>query len=334
MIRLTCTQCKADLTMDDAFAGGVCRCQHCGTIQTVPKAKKDGTVAGKPATALYKSRIRPESFAGSGTGLDQLADAVASSGLTSGRLRRPAALDYQTPPPRRTRISNWVIFTSVAVVALLLGAGGMMFVGIRRPVVTPMPAPAASAVTPPDAVAPTPTVKPAFAGIPLDEPSVIFVLDHGKASADSFSYLRNAVYHSLASLPAKTKFQIIFWNNNDGAQEDLYPLEMAYATPQHLAACRYWADAIAAGGRAEVDSALKRAIEQRPAVIVLASAKGWELDDQFVKTVMDIRGKSPTRIHTLSIGSGDSPALKSIAEKTGGQYRRLSASELEAAGNP
>ena len=29
-----------DLEIDDAFAGGVCRCQHCGTIQTVPSKKR------------------------------------------------------------------------------------------------------------------------------------------------------------------------------------------------------------------------------------------------------------------------------------------------------
>ena len=44
MISITCTHCKTLLEMDDAFAGGVCRCQHCGTIQTVPSQLK------RPAT--------------------------------------------------------------------------------------------------------------------------------------------------------------------------------------------------------------------------------------------------------------------------------------------
>ena len=42
MISITCTNCQTTLSIDDAFAGGVCRCQHCGTIQTVPSKKKDG----------------------------------------------------------------------------------------------------------------------------------------------------------------------------------------------------------------------------------------------------------------------------------------------------
>ena len=52
MISLTCTSCKRSLEIDDAFAGGVCRCQFCGTIQTVPANLKQG---GRPATPVGKS---------------------------------------------------------------------------------------------------------------------------------------------------------------------------------------------------------------------------------------------------------------------------------------
>jgi hypothetical protein len=52
MISLTCTSCKRSLEIDDAFAGGVCRCQYCGTIQTVPANLKQG---GRPATPVGKS---------------------------------------------------------------------------------------------------------------------------------------------------------------------------------------------------------------------------------------------------------------------------------------
>src|SRR5207248_2290368 len=86
MIRLTCTHCKATLEMDDAFAGGVCRCQHCGTIQTVPSHAKS-TAYPQPATkssskSLYKGRTTTnlDSATSSSSGLDELASAVASSG--------------------------------------------------------------------------------------------------------------------------------------------------------------------------------------------------------------------------------------------------------------
>lgn len=49
MISLTCTSCNRSLEIDDAFAGGVCRCQFCGTIQTVPANLK---TTGRPATPV------------------------------------------------------------------------------------------------------------------------------------------------------------------------------------------------------------------------------------------------------------------------------------------
>src|SRR5436305_1348994 len=101
MIQINCTHCKALLQIDDAFAGGVCRCRYCGTIQTVPKHLKDagenGAAAATAAKAaastkapktLYKNKkgsLDPAG-AGSGTGLDDLANVVASSGLSSKRL--------------------------------------------------------------------------------------------------------------------------------------------------------------------------------------------------------------------------------------------------------
>jgi hypothetical protein len=58
MIRLTCTHCQKVLSVDEAFAGGVCRCRHCGTIQTVPKG--GGEAAPPPAKALYRTGPAPE----------------------------------------------------------------------------------------------------------------------------------------------------------------------------------------------------------------------------------------------------------------------------------
>src|ERR1700710_2160597 len=97
MIQINCTQCQEVLQIDDAFAGGVCRCKHCGTIQTVPKRLKgsngDSAAITQSAMAAGISLTRtagknPTYDQGSGTGLDDLAGIVASSGLSSSRLRK------------------------------------------------------------------------------------------------------------------------------------------------------------------------------------------------------------------------------------------------------
>src|SRR5437868_135450 len=106
MISLPCTNCQTVLTIDEAFAGGVCRCQHCGTIQTVPSHLKKGTRSpgsGPAPRALYTSKSRPETA--SGTGLDHLASRSGSSTLPdpSGTLpdseRGERARDPRTLPP-------------------------------------------------------------------------------------------------------------------------------------------------------------------------------------------------------------------------------------------
>src|SRR5688572_17749263 len=111
MISIHCTHCRQLLEMDDAFAGGVCRCQYCGTIQTVPSKSKSRSASGKSSSssskngsnkALYKKKgvggpgdsVAPASDTKVGTGLDELAEVVASSGLSRGSLRQP--------PPART----------------------------------------------------------------------------------------------------------------------------------------------------------------------------------------------------------------------------------------
>src|SRR5436190_20605590 len=108
MISLTCTHCKTVLTIDDAFAGGACRCQHCGTIQTVP-VKLKGSAKAAPAVGktLYRNKARGGS---TGTGLDDLADAVLSSGLSSERLR------YGSPSRQRFIL----LFTGAILLIILL----------------------------------------------------------------------------------------------------------------------------------------------------------------------------------------------------------------------
>ena len=62
MIRLECSNCQTVLNIDDAFAGGVCRCQYCGTIQTVPRPGEPTSDSEPPTQkALFKRKARIES---------------------------------------------------------------------------------------------------------------------------------------------------------------------------------------------------------------------------------------------------------------------------------
>ena len=170
MITVNCSSCKAKLEMDDAFAGGVCRCHYCGTIQTVPAAAKLKRAAAAKAAAQAPVAAGNGRAAGSGvqspapgrteaspppSGLDALAEVVASSGLSRGGLAggppatrapagagagaQPAAplpgVDYATPGQQKTKFTPLVLV--LGVIALLLGAlvvlvVGYLFVGTSR----------------------------------------------------------------------------------------------------------------------------------------------------------------------------------------------------------
>ncbi len=91
MIQLQCTQCNTVLSIDDAFAGGVCRCQHCGTIQTVPtkaQAAQAGGNSEQPSPQpLFKRKGRIESaLSPYSDDLEQAADQIPSSGIAAGAL--------------------------------------------------------------------------------------------------------------------------------------------------------------------------------------------------------------------------------------------------------
>jgi von Willebrand factor type A domain len=103
MIRLECSNCNKVLTIDDAFAGGVCRCQYCGTIQTVPKPGQPaaGTASDDSPKALFKRKARIESaLSPYNDQLDQAADDIDSSGINAD------ALDGLNAPPRRASGSS------------------------------------------------------------------------------------------------------------------------------------------------------------------------------------------------------------------------------------
>jgi len=58
-IELDCPNCREHLVLDQAFAGGVCRCSSCGTLMSVPKADELGNAQRRAAPSA-----RPEVPAG------------------------------------------------------------------------------------------------------------------------------------------------------------------------------------------------------------------------------------------------------------------------------
>ncbi len=336
MISITCTNCQTRLSIDDAFAGGVCRCQHCGTIQTVPSKRKDGpggTAAGlgvKTSKTLYQKRVRDASV---GTGLDELAEVVTSSGLAgSGLSSRSARPPGSMPAPVPKSNNNMTILVGIAaivVIALLVTI--LVVVSRGNNGSAEQPTGKETGTTNGGVIASEGKASPTFAGVPLEHASVIYLLDRGSSTQAPFGSLKQTALKSIESLGPQRRFQIIFWDN--GQDAGTFPPLLSYANTANLEAVRRQTDEVYAFGATDAAPALARAIAQRPAAVVIATGKGADLDDTFVQIVKDAKKDVPVIIHTIAIGgAGASTALKTVADMTGGQYRELAEGALSAFG--
>lgn len=308
MIKLTCTHCQSILELDDAFAGGVLRCRHCGTIQTVPRA-------GTTSKTLYKQKARPESLASS-SGLDELATIISSgSGLEHG------APGEKKPAKSRSSMTLWLSIAGTVIVILVV----VVIVLLMQRSETP---PIATNLTSTPVEVPKP--DPNFCGLPISQTTIVYLLDRGDSSRETFAALKNATYKSIESLGPTRRFQILFWHNGEEAG---FPLVSGpvLATPENLKAAKQSLDEIAAFGKTDIAPALKRAMAGNPSVVILATGKAWDLDDAFTTNVLELRGNSTTPIHTIALGDpGSSTALKTLAEKTSGKHATLTPAALKA----
>jgi hypothetical protein len=336
VINLTCTNCKKLLQIDDAFAGGVCRCKFCGTIQTVPSHK---TRAAAPTTATAAPKAAPPSktlFQSSGsvkttappptagTGLDELAQIVASSGLAGTGLRAGHLRKPPKPPPA----SNLKLY-------LIIGGGvlGLLIVVLLIFLIMRTGSDYSSQANANSNSEPTNNAKPAppppspnYMGLPLSGPSVIYLLDRGSGTLETFDYLKRGAIRSIASLGPGTKFQIIFWETDSLIE---FPQgAMRFATKENVAATDEAIKDVYAFSQSTIEKAFEKALAQNPAEIVIVTGK-YGLDDEFVNSVMSLRKTSPVKIHTVALGkSGSQDALKKLAEKTGGRFWEVSGQAL------
>lgn len=353
MIAINCTQCRQRLEMDEAFAGGVCRCQYCGTIQTVPsKLKSKSSSSGTSKKALYKKSGTRSSNGttppGGGTGLDELAEIVASSGLTRGSLTKPPPRqpgDAPAPGKDVAKQSNpmlpWLIGAGALVVVLLIV---VIYLAMRPDASAPGPvakssgnaadvgtvdAPGAPVPTTPDgANAAPPVTGPAFADVPLPVGVVVYLIDRSQANDEVLDTVKDAVYNSVRSLGPFRRFQIIFWER-PGEGIIAYPeTGPGFATKEEVEAARTRFEDVVSYGTTDLKPSLDKATAAGPTAIVLTTAKGFQLDENTGATVQAALKGSPIKVHTFSLGEEESAVLKQIAEQTGGTHRRMSYNQL------
>ena len=327
MIEITCTSCKRLLNVDDAFAGGVCRCQYCGTIQTVAakgSGQKAAAGAGKGSKTLFENKAR---IAGVGAGLEDLADVLHSSGLSNSDLRKSPS----TPPATQGQNLAPILGLAAAVIVVLL-AVVLVLVFRNPPTPGPIPVPAnPPAINNPPAPSAVQTAAAGnFCGIAIDQPVVAYVIDNGSSSAEVFDTVKSVLLKSIESLGPDRRFQVLFWNPSS----DSYPADratFAFAVKENIDVARRKFQDVTAAGATDPLASLKTAFANDPGQVILVTAKAGDLDDSLVDQVIQLRGNSKARIDGVAInGLPGDKVLAKIAAQTGGTFVLLSEAQLKA----
>jgi hypothetical protein len=366
MITLTCTKCQTVLEMDDAFAGGVCRCQYCGTIQTVPSHLKRAARPASPSAAAQKALYSGAGATAGGaagstgvpsSGLDDLASAVASSGISSGLTRShtgmptptgpaPAAVAAVTPAQRPAKKPNRMPLIAGGVGAGVVAIGLIAFLATRggdQPKADPSGKPNATDTQTNNSNTPaTPRASgPGFLGVPLGSSTKIaYIIDcSGSSHRDIFDSVRVALDRSLKSLRPEQQFQVLLWTEvgtgTQQAADRWFPAKgQTSATREQVAACQAkFADFIVTG-KTEIGPAITRALEGKPDTIVIATGQGVNMDGAVLGQIKKaMSGKSGVTIHTIDLTQSayGQSELEAAAKLTpGGQFRHVPPSQLDS----
>jgi hypothetical protein len=318
MITLVCTKCGNTLHVDDGFAGGVCRCSACGTIQTVPKR---GQQQANGQQAIFERATRTSKD------LEALSDIVTSSGLVGSGVmrhaRKSSAAQLQEIEQRR-KFTPIAIGLGALVAAVAVGlwvAFGMGGSAEKTDHTTNTATPTVIAPPTPSGPAPTVAIKgPAFGPIALDAAgTVIYLVDRGDATRAYTEPLQRAVAKSVSTLGASRKFQVRYWTA-DG-ESPAFPITPGDATPAALTKLNAWMADVPGGRATDATASLDDALAAKPAEIVILTGKAWQLDESFANEAIVKLGTTKVRIHGVALGgAGGSDALSRVSAKTGGRF--------------
>jgi len=311
-MKIRCSRCRKRISIDEAFAGAVCRCPYCEATVFVP-GKVSLAAGGRDETA----QARPET------------PAEIAAGAKAPAAVRTAIAGGEVPLARPVMIQGVV---SIVLTGLLVVVMGGMALLIAFPRSQPAP-------TQPDKIPPpaTPSVPPApqvgpftvgpegptVAGDVRIETPVIYCLDAGGGMRNVFDFAVWMTRASLKSLRKDDRFSVMACMEDE---DKLMPGHWRDADQAGRSAAKRFLEPIERLGATDLDRALRAAVALKPKTIVLFTNKPVDAD-RLAKTA-DAGG---VRIVAISL-DGDSEtdaSLARLAKAAGGEFRTFSFSRLQ-----
>src|SRR5262249_8811977 len=112
---------------------------------------------------------------------------------------------------------------------------------------------------------------PNVMGVELTGPGIIYLLDRGDGTRDTFDAIKGGEFKSIGTLGAGIKFQIIFWETDEIKE---YPHDaMRFATPDSVATCIRYLGEVYAFKASRIEKSLEEAVAKKPNEIVIITGK-------------------------------------------------------------
>ncbi len=285
-IRVKCEKCRKKISVDEAFAGGVCRCPFCEAITYVPGGpmERQGARPAAPTSRPLSPTAKPSAADTPGDAEVPVAVPVRHTALLIGLCAAGAAL----------------LIVAIVLVLAFWGFGWGAGADQPTPVTSPWRADG-----------------PSIATVPLATP-VVYVVD-SNLSMSKYDTARALVLHSIVSLTASGKFNVVAWQ--DGAAVAMASDWISAGDDGCRAARDFIPEIPPRGGTREV---LKAALALSPSQVVL------------------LAGTLPADLAEVAKGSGVSVAVvaidadadtrdvaKALAEATGGEAKAIEYADLD-----
>ncbi len=346
-IKIRCSGCTKKISIDEAFAGGVCRCPYCKETNFVPGDIGSGQIArsagptARPQAPSQRPQApvrRPETPAApEAPGAPQ-----TRSGQAGGRHEgEPKHIPMANP----VRLQGIVSIVLIVLIVALVGLSVYLIYTMVSDSDGPPPPPTETEYANPfqaddGNVQTLGEGEAAVAGSLKFEPPVVYVIDAGSSMRATYDYARTIARISLGTLDDGDKFTVLVAYappvDFDAPMEEMMSstselktfapnlTAKSDRTPQKVAE---WLGGVRPGGSTNLLEALRAAIALEPESIVLLAAKPVE---DAMPAAEEAKSKG-IRVITVGLSGADYivEGLKTLAETTGGVSRSMSVAELD-----
>jgi len=307
-MRIRCTECRKKVSIDNAFAGGVCRCPYCRALVFVADDSGPTEDPHRPASPME----RP-------TTPEELKAVAESRGQKDIPLADPVKLQGIV-----TLVMIGVLVAMVVGGIVLLLTSGDNGAGDGGP----------KNGSGSDS-GQGPLVDPFRKGMALRgswvagnvtiESPVIYIIDGGDAMRDLFDFALVMIRVSVGSLSEKDMFTVLLCKDIGG--QDAFMDETGYRTGTNEEIVEKFLGKYTCKGLTDLNRSIAAAVARQPKTIVLLSGKPVA---NVAETAKLAKAKN---IRIMAIAMGDRPDVKKtmadLARATGGHSRTYLLSDLD-----